>query len=63
MKLYIEDWEKLNIKNKSQLSKAMFFAKYGSLDLNDEHLKKTFIIDHKTLQSDKKRWMDFNWNT
>ena len=39
LKFYIEDWEKLHIKSKSQVSKAMFIAKYGSLDLYDEDLK------------------------
>ena len=33
LKLYIEEWEKSNIKNKSQVSKATFLAKYGSLSL------------------------------
>ena len=35
LKLYIEYWEKLHIKNKSQVSKTMFLEKYGSLDLYD----------------------------
>ena len=46
LKLYIEEWEKSNIKNKSQLSKSMFLAKYVSLALYDEDPKKRFIIDH-----------------
>ena len=33
--------------------KAIFLAKYGSLDLYYEDLKKIFIIDHKQLQFDK----------
>ena len=40
MKLYIKEWEKLPIKNNSQVSKAMFIAKYGSLAVYDEGLKK-----------------------
>ena len=53
MKLYIEDWEIINIKNKSQLSCTMFLAKYFSLALYDEDLEKIFIIDHEQLQFDK----------
>ena len=53
MELYTEDWGKNNIKNKSQLSRTMFLAKYGSLDLYDEDLEKLFIIDHEQLQYDK----------
>ena len=48
--MYIEDWEKLNIKNKSQLSCTMFFAKYVILDLCDEDLKKRIIIGHEHLE-------------
>ena len=33
LKIYIEEWGKTHIKNKSQVSKAMFLAKYGSLAL------------------------------
>ena len=51
--MYIEDWEKLNINNKSQLSCTMFLAKYGSLDLYDEDLEKIFIIDYEQLKVDK----------
>ena len=40
LKFYIEEWEKTHIKNKSQVSKAKFLAKYGSLSLYDEHPKK-----------------------
>ena len=43
----------LNIKNKSQLSRTMFHAKYGILDLYYEDLEKIFIIDHKKLLFDK----------
>ena len=46
----IEEWEKTHIKNKSQVSKTMFLAKYGSLDLYDEDLEKRFIIDHEQLE-------------
>ena len=42
----------MNIKNKIKVSKATFLAKYGSLALYDENMKKRFIIDHKKLQSD-----------
>ena len=45
LKFYIEYWGNFNIKNKSQLSKAVFLAKYISLDLYDEDLNKIFIID------------------
>ena len=37
--MYIEEWGKNHIKNNSQVSKAMFLAKYGSLDLYDEDLE------------------------
>ena len=47
----------MNIKNKSQVSCNMFFAKYGSLALYDEYLEKIFIIDHERLKFDKNaRW-------
>ena len=46
LKLYIEDWVKLNIKSKIQLSCTMFLEKYGSLALYDEDMDKIFIIDH-----------------
>ena len=49
LKFYIEEWGKLNIKNKIQVSKYIFLAKYGSLTLYDEDLKKIFIIDHEIL--------------
>ena len=51
--MYIEEWEKTYIKNKSQVSKTMFLAKYGSLALYDVDLEKRFIIDHEQLQFDK----------
>ena len=44
---------KIHIKNKSQVSKAMFLAKYGSLDLYNEDTGKRFIIDYEQLQFDK----------
>ena len=44
---------KTHIKNKSQVSKAIFIAKYGSLALYDEYLEKIFIIDHEQLKFDK----------
>ena len=53
LKLYIEEWEKLQIKKKSQVSKAIFLAKYGSLALYDEYLEEIFTIDHEQLKSDK----------
>ena len=40
LRIYIEDWEKLNTKNKSQLLRTMFIEKYGSLDLYDIDLEK-----------------------
>ena len=58
LKLYIEDCEKLDIKNKIQLSCTMFLAKYGSLDLYDKDLKKIFIIDQEQLQFYK----NYGWN-
>ena len=58
MKFYTEDWGKLNIKNKSQLSCTMFLAKYSSLDLYDEYLEKIFIIDHEQLKFDKNAGWD-----
>ena len=47
--MYIEEWGKTHIKKNSQVSKAIFLAKYGSLDLYDEDLKEIFIIDHEQL--------------
>ena len=44
---------KTHIKNKSQVTKTMFLAKYGILALYDEYLEKRFIKDHKQLQFDK----------
>ena len=43
----------MHIKNKSQVSKTMFLAKYVSLALYDEDLEKRFIIDHEQLEFDK----------
>ena len=40
LKVYIEEWEKTNINNKSQVSKSIFLAKYDSLDLYDEDMEK-----------------------
>ena len=51
--MYIEEWEYKHIKNKIQVSKTMFLAKYGSLFLYDEDPEKIFIIDHEQLQFDK----------
>ena len=51
--MYIEEWEKTHIKNKSQVSKTMLLAKYGSLDMYDEDLEKRLIIDHEQLEFDK----------
>ena len=53
LKMYIEYRETLHIKSKIQVSKAMFIAKYGSLDLYDEYLKERFIIYHEQLEFDK----------
>ena len=44
---------KTHIKNKSQVSKTMFLAKYGSLALYDEYLGKRCTIDHEQLEFDK----------
>ena len=49
LKMYIEEWEKTHTKNKSQVSKATFLAKYGSLALYDEDMEKRYIIDHGQL--------------
>ena len=38
--MYVEDWENLIIKSKSQLLRATFLAKYGGLDLYDIYLEK-----------------------
>ena len=47
----------MNIKNKIQLSCAVFLSKYGSLYLYDEDLEKRFIIDHEQLKFNKNaRW-------
>ena len=51
--MYIEELGKTHTKNKSQVSKTMFLAKYGSLALYDVDLGKIFIIDHEQLQFDK----------
>ena len=40
LKMYIEEWGKMHIKNKSQVSKTTFLAKYGSLDPYDEAMEK-----------------------
>ena len=53
MKLYIEELERLNIKSKSQVSKAMILSIYGSMALYDEDMKQRFIIDHGQLKFDK----------
>ena len=34
----------------------MFLAKYGSLALYNEDMKKRFIIDHKILEFNKTDW-------
>ena len=44
---------KNHIKNKSQVSKTMFLAKYWNLALYDVDLEKIFIIDHEQLQFNK----------
>ena len=51
--MYIEEWEKMHIKKKSQVSKATFLAKCGSLVLYDEDLRKIIFVDHEQLQFDK----------
>ena len=51
--MYIEEWEKPHINNKSQVSKTMFPAKYSNLALYDEDMEKIFIIDHEQLEFDK----------
>ena len=51
--MYIEEWGKSHIKNKSQVSKSIFIEKYGSLALYDEDLKKIIIIDHDILELNK----------
>ena len=48
-KMYIEEWGGKHIKNKSQVSEAMFLEKYCNLDLYGEDMKKRFIIDHEIL--------------
>ena len=53
LKMYIEEWRKNHIKNKSQVLKTIFLAKYGSLALYDEYLEKIFIMNHEQLQFDK----------
>ena len=40
----------MHIKNKSQVSKAIFLVKYVSLALYDEDLKRRFIIDNEQLE-------------
>ena len=42
LKMYIGEWKKNNIKNKRQVSKTTFLAKYGSLALYDEDLEKMY---------------------
>ena len=51
--MYIEDWEKLNINNKIQLSRTIFKNIYGSQAMYDIYLERRFIIDHEQLQFDK----------
>ena len=38
--MYIEEWGKTHIKNKSQVPKPTFLEKYGSLALYDEDMEK-----------------------
>ena len=56
--MYVEDREKLNINNSSQLLCTIFIAKYVSLGLYNKDLEKQFIIDNKQLQLDK----NYDWN-
>ena len=51
--MYTEEWRKKHIKNKSQVSKSTFLAKYGSLALYDEDIETIFIIDHEILEFNK----------
>ena len=44
LKMYIKEWEKTHIKNKSQVSKTMFLAKYDSLALYDEDMEKDLSL-------------------
>ena len=62
LKFYIEDREKLNINNKTQLSCTMSLTKYSSLVLYYEYLEKRFIIDHEQLKFDQMQ-VGFNCNT
>ena len=54
LKVYIEDREKSNTKNKIQLLRTMFMEKYGRLALYDGDVKKRLIIDHEELQFEKR---------
>ena len=53
LKVHVEDRGEFNIKNKSQLSRTMFIAKYGSLYIYGEDPEKLFMIDHGQLKFDK----------
>ena len=51
--MYVESRGKLNINNKSQLSRTLFLKKCVSPTLYDEDTEKIFIIDQEQLQFDK----------
>ena len=53
MKIYIVEWGKKHIKNKSQVPRATFLAKYGSLTQHDEDTEERKIIDHEILEFNK----------
>ena len=44
---------KISYQEQEPSIKAVFLAKYGSLAIYDEDLKKIFIVDHEQLQFDK----------
>ena len=46
--MFIEDLEKINIKNKSQWSCTMFLARYVSLDIYDEYMEKILVLVYNT---------------
>ena len=45
--MYIEELTKKHTKNKSQVSKTMFLAKYGSMALYDEDMEKYLSLTMK----------------
>ena len=48
-KCYLEDWEKLHLRKKDDVSKAKFLQKYGGLEFDDVDLPVHYVIDNTQL--------------